>query len=231
MSSQSLSTKSRACSQCRCKKVHCSRDTPICKACAQAHINCTYPSTTARYTVSRARACTECQRQRSKCDRARPCGSCLMNGTHCVYTNSEKSVANSAGNIAAADPELNNFGYESSRALDASVLDGIPIPNSGYPSMILGSDSFPADVSLLHPSPPQIGLLWTTYLENVDPLYKIFHASSFEKQLLQSVQDLQTVHPDVETMLFAVYFAGVASLTDEECLSRFHEAKVVKLKR
>lgn len=70
------------------------------------------------------------------------------------------------------------------------------------------------------------------YTENVDPLYKIFHAPSFRKELLNvAVHDLQEIDGDIETLLFAVYFAATVTLTNEEWMDKFKERKIVLLKR
>jgi hypothetical protein len=103
--------------------------------------------------------------------------------------------------------------------------------DSPYPSVLLASDPFPINVTQMHPSIPQIWLLWHAYLENVDPLYKIFHAPSCQVELLRVVQNLQAINADVETLLFAVYFAAIGSLTYEDCMHKFKEEKLVLLKR
>lgn len=109
------------------------------------------------------------------------------------------------------------------------IADGIQ-----YPSTLLENDpdSISIDVKPPHPTVPQIWVLWTVYTENVDPLYKIFHVPSFHKQLLKAVQeDLQDMDADAETLLFAVYFAATVSLTEEECLEKFNEKRILSLKR
>jgi hypothetical protein len=229
---ESISSGARACSRCRRKKVHCGREVPSCRACEEASVNCSYPSTNARYAVSRVRSCTECRRQRARCDKKRPCSSCMSSRVECLYTNAENLGADGAGEPEAGGasaislPELTDPQHPA-----ATVTRTTSAPDFRTPSILLSSDLFPAVVTSLHPSIPQIWLLWHIYSENVDPLYKIFHAPSFERELLRGVQDLRAMNADVETLLFAVYFAGIVSLTNEDCLDKFDETKLVLLKR
>jgi hypothetical protein len=212
MSSISPSNGTRACAQCRRKKMRCD-----------------HPSTKARYSVSRVRSCIECRRHRAKCDRKRPCSSCTSSGVECLYTNAEIRVAH-----GAEIPEASAISPNESTDLrrpSTTVTETDSAHGFRRPIILLASDPLSADVTPLHPSIPQIWLLWHTYLEDVDPLYKIFHAPSFEKKLLHGVQDLQALNGDVETLLFAVYFAGIVSLTNDDCLDKFNEAKLVLLKR
>jgi hypothetical protein len=156
----------------------------------------------------------------------------MSSGVECLYTNTENLGANGAGEPEAGEVlAIPLHELSSPQRPAATVTNTIFAPDFRNPSVLLASDPFPADVTLLHPSIPQIWLLWHTYSENVDPLYKIFHAPSFERQLLRGVQDLQAVNADVETLLFAVYFAGIVSLTNEDCLDKFNEARIVLLKR
>jgi len=229
MPSDSISSGTRACSRCRQKKVHCGREVPSCRTCEKVGVSCSYPSTNARYAVSRIRSCTECRRQRLGCNRKRPCSSCASSGVECLYTNAENlgdelTRESEAGGLSSH--ELTDPQYPS-----VTVTDTNPVPDLQNQSILLASDPFPANVTPLHPSIPQIWLLWHTYLENVDPLYKILHAPSFERMLLRGIQDLQSMNPDVETLLFAVYFAGIVSSTEEDCLHKFKEPKLVLLKR
>jgi hypothetical protein len=88
------------------------------------------------------------------------------------------------------------------------------------------------DVRALHPPLAQIWVLWHVYVENIDPLLKIFHAPSFHKQLLQAVQDLGIIDNEVETLLFAVYYAATVSLLRvEECSEELKESRRRLLER
>lgn len=219
----------RPCSRCRQKKVCCGREVPSCRACEKVGVNCSYPSTNTRYAVSRMRSCNECRQQKMKCDRKRPCSSCASSGIECLYTNVENPGAEQAGESEADGLSSNEATHP--QYIAATLVDKTSVTDVRNQSTLLASDLFSTSVTLLHPSVPQIWLLWHTYLRNVDPLYKILHAPSFERLLLRGVQDVQTLNANVETLLFAVYFAGIVSSTNEDCLAKFNETKLVLLNR
>jgi hypothetical protein len=79
----------------------------------------------------------------------------------------------------------------------------------------------------LHPPGVHIFKHWQLYMENVNPVSKIVHTPSFQKTLLNAAMDLGNVDKETETLLFAIYFGSVVSLTDEECLNTFGESQVV----
>lgn len=143
-------------------------------------------STTTRYSVSRARSCIKCRQKKAKCDRKSPCRSCLDSGLECLYTNATSS--NQAPDRGSE--EIINF-----EPIDAEPPETVTNLGNGtdvrYRSTLLGSVPLATDVTRLHPSIPHIWLLWTIYLENVNPLYRIFHAHSFQKDILKGVQNLQ----------------------------------------
>jgi hypothetical protein len=87
-----------------------------------------------------------------------------------------------------------------------------------YSSVILGTSPISANLSELHPPLVQIWVLYQLYVENVDPLYKLFHAPSFHKDVLHAAQDITLIDAGIETLLFSVYYAAVVSLKNEECL-------------
>jgi hypothetical protein len=84
--------------------------------------------------------------------------------------------------------------------------------------VILGTSPISANLSELHPPLVQIWVLYQLYVENVDPLYKLFHAPSFHKDVLHAAQDITLIDAGIETLLFSVYYAAVVSLKNEECL-------------
>lgn len=69
------------------------------------------------------------------------------------------------------------------------------------------------------------------YVENVDPLVKLFHARSFHQQFLNVVGNWDALDLDTETLLFAIYFAVIVSLSNEDCLDRLKGSKVELLER
>jgi Zn(2)-Cys(6) binuclear cluster domain-containing protein len=217
-----------ACLTCRQKKINCDRRSPSCSRCTKNGLDCLYPATNSRYIVSRERSCKECRRRRIKCDRKRPCSSCAIPGVDCVYVaverldneNTMPVIANNA--VTSSSPlQRDNSVIVSANTIPAVNRDRL----SMYPSLLLGNDLISVNLTQLHPSIANIWLLWHTFSENVEPLFKLFHAPSFHKQLLLAVQDLGSIDGDLETLLFAVYLAAIVVQDEGECLNKFGQSK------
>lgn len=86
---------------------------------------------------------------------------------------------------------------------------------------ILGLSSHYADLRQLHPSPDKMLLLWRVYKENCDPVIKILHIPTMEPLILRCQQQIGNLPAGMETLLFAIYFSAVASLSDDDCLATF----------
>lgn len=83
----------------------------------------------------------------------------------------------------------------------------------------------------LHPPVRQILEYWQLFMRRVDPLLKIIHTRSFERTLFKAVDNLQTVDPVTESLLFSIYYAAVGSCTDRQARKRFGETREVLMQR
>ncbi|KIV99438.1 uncharacterized protein PV09_08869 [Verruconis gallopava] len=97
--------------------------------------------------------------------------------------------------------------------------------------MLLGYNAVERNTKELHPPVAQIWAIFNLYLDNVDPLLKVVHAPSFQKQLLQAVQNMDSLEAEVEILLFSIYFSAMISIPTEDCLSMFKESRVTLLER
>lgn len=68
----------------------------------------------------------------------------------------------------------------------------------------------------LHPSPSQIPFYWQTFVENVDPLIKIFHIPSMNKVMRDVQRITRFLSPRKEALVFSIYLATVTSMTPTE---------------
>lgn len=93
---------------------------------------------------------------------------------------------------------------------------------------LFGSSPLPSkELRLLHPSPNNMSILCNIYVENCDPMAKFLHIPSLRKLVAHAsanVYDIPSGHY-VEALLFAMYYAAITSLTEEECLQWFPEGK------
>jgi hypothetical protein len=82
-----------------------------------------------------------------------------------------------------------------------------------------------------HPQPVQIFMLWQTYLDNINPLLKIFHAPTVQQLLLEAAGHLQDISMSTEVLMFAVYLSSINSLRTEQCERIMSESRTVLLSR
>ncbi|KAI6081155.1 fungal-specific transcription factor domain-containing protein [Hypoxylon rubiginosum] len=91
------------------------------------------------------------------------------------------------------------------------------------PGMLLGSGSSPTSYSAIeHPPSEHIRYLTTIYFTNVDMILKILHRPTIEttlRALADSPPELRPqLSPEREALVFSIYHAAVASLSDTTCL-------------
>jgi hypothetical protein len=114
----------------------------------------------------------------------------------------------------SSDDELN----ETSMFPDAEVF-------------LLSRGSETKDLSSHHPPPVQIFRLWQTFLVNVNPLVKIFHAPTVQQIIIDAAGDLSNVPRATEALMFAIYLISVTSLGAEECETIFGERRQTLLSK
>lgn len=85
-----------------------------------------------------------------------------------------------------------------------------------HQSFIFGYRSADVDLRSLHPLPSQIPFIWQVYQENVDPILKIVHVPTMSKVIKEFRQNLDSLNPSTEALMFSIYYAAITSLEDEE---------------
>ncbi|KAM5364642.1 hypothetical protein ACJZ2D_011423 [Fusarium nematophilum] len=107
------------------------------------------------------------------------------------------------------DPDARNFDPAHRFSED------FPTPPDTH-AFVLGSTSPDSKLSNQHPSPSQIPFYWQTFIENVNPLVKIFHIPHLSK-MIRSIQGrVRSLSPAEEALIFAIYFAAVGSMAPDE---------------
>ena len=97
---------------------------------------------------------------------------------------------------------------------------------TSHSSALFGPNSLlPKDLSSLHPSPGHMALLCDLYACNVDPMFKVLHIPTLRKLVTRASSDLKNIPSgnNVEALLFAVYYAAITSITQEQCISCFRD--------
>ncbi|KAK7943485.1 uncharacterized protein PG986_012598 [Apiospora aurea] len=73
--------------------------------------------------------------------------------------------------------------------------------------------------------------LWTLHVSNVEPLCKILHIPTAAKMVEEVTLRPANATKEEECLLFAIYHFAVFSMSDEECLYEFGEARSILLLR
>ncbi|KAK0732201.1 fungal-specific transcription factor domain-containing protein [Lasiosphaeris hirsuta] len=92
----------------------------------------------------------------------------------------------------------------------------------------------PSGINALGPlSPPvsQVFRLWQTFLDNFNPLIKLFHAPTTQQLISDAVADPRGPSASTEALLFAIYLCAVTTMTNQECLGQLGEEKTDLLRR
>ncbi|KAH8712256.1 hypothetical protein GQ44DRAFT_689197 [Phaeosphaeriaceae sp. PMI808] len=111
---------------------------------------------------------------------------------------------------------------------DANAVPSVlPTPNdTGF---LFKSLISPANLQNLHPNPLQIFKLWQLYLDNINPLVKIFHAPTVQQLILEASGNLKCITRSVEALLFAIYCITVGSIADKDCIAMLGQSKSTAL--
>ncbi|KAK3392758.1 fungal-specific transcription factor domain-containing protein [Podospora didyma] len=106
--------------------------------------------------------------------------------------------------------------------------DVIPEPTSqdtralhDHQSFILGYRSADVDLRPLHPLPSQIPFIWQVYQENVDPILKVLHVPTVTKLIRGLRDNMDTLTPATEALMFSIYYASLTSLDEDEVRMNF----------
>jgi hypothetical protein len=97
--------------------------------------------------------------------------------------------------------------------------------------LLFGSPMSPTGLRSLHPQPVQAFRLWQAYLDNINPLIKLFHAPTVQHLMSDANGNLDEMPRNVEALLFAIYCISVESLSDGECIAVTDEPKAVARQR
>lgn len=62
--------------------------------------------------------------------------------------------------------------------------------------------------------------MWQVYQENVDPIVKILHVPTVEILVKETRKNLDSLTPGNEALMFAIYFAAITSMDEEDVSAR-----------
>ncbi|CAH0046518.1 unnamed protein product [Clonostachys solani] len=98
----------------------------------------------------------------------------------------------------------------------------------GLPSVVTDNS---ADWHQLYPDTQLALILWTTYIENVDPVLKILHIPTMQSAMINVISQSQPNSYSMSALAFAVYFAAVTSLSEDQLPHLTTEDREVMLQK
>ncbi|KAL2174153.1 fungal-specific transcription factor domain-containing protein [Thermothelomyces heterothallicus CBS 202.75] len=100
-----------------------------------------------------------------------------------------------------------------------------------HQSFIFGYRSADVDLKSLHPLPSQIPFIWQVYQENVDPILKVVHVPTMSKVIKEFRQNLDSLSPSMEALMFSIYYATISSLEEEDVKLNFGTERSVLIQK
>lgn len=230
----------RSCVACKRRKIKCSREQP-CSYCAKLHLQCVYPGPAQdgkkqpeTEVLARLKR-IEISLQRLESRIASVSSPEAPENTQSTASVAEQTPAGaqpiahaSSGRLVSeqGDTRYVTSSFWTDLAESATdetaasndpllTMDSIPLRSARsqpYYAAVLGSNVAPTELLQLHPTGNDLFTLWQVFLENVDPVLKIIHVPLTQRQLLRASQNLAQIPPAFEALMFAIYYAAVASM-------------------
>ena len=95
---------------------------------------------------------------------------------------------------------------------DGNTGSGGGLSTVGFDGLFSNPHVSASEILSLLPSRWQASQLWRAYLNNVDGLVKLLHVPSVQPTVFAAINNPQDTAPDMNALLFAIYFAAVTSL-------------------
>ncbi|KAI1428721.1 transcription factor [Xylaria sp. FL1777] len=131
--------------------------------------------------------------------------------------------------VADYEPASSPFPSEASFNITATTpfLSSRP----GLSAAILGCRAVASSLQHLHPSLPKAVALYAAFTDNVAPLVRIFHMPTLTRIYWDAISSIESLDKIAETLLFAIHYSAVVSLTPEACLSVLGETRDTALEK
>ncbi|KAL2840542.1 fungal-specific transcription factor domain-containing protein [Aspergillus pseudoustus] len=222
----------RSCLECRRRRIKCDRSRP-CSYCVKVRIECKYPTSRSvldedqgalsRIAVLELRLATV-EKRLSDIDGPRPGAPSSATASLAQHQN---------GEALAQERDERFVGMDISRTHSPSLAPPSHTPSNDSLRSAIVNPQPPVELASFRPSGPTIALLWQRYLEVVDPLLKVFHTPTVQGLVIRAIATRGRDPLDMasECLLFVIYYATIAAMSPENCLSEFDEERIVLLKR
>lgn len=222
-----------SCNECRRRKIKCDRSIP-CSYCVKTRIQCVYPES-AFETGGHEGIIDRIQGVENRLQS-------LEEGISDIKQLLQISLASQQNGKDMQRLRSSTTNYIStstpfSKAMNgASDMEVVSKPsvesietNRKQPAF-LSASPLPAPGSL-HPLPAIVIIIWQRFIDNIDPLLKLFHIPSLQRQIINAITALDRVEPYTECRMFAIYYCTVVEMSPDDCQYILGEKKKILLDR
>ncbi|KAL9131066.1 MAG: hypothetical protein Q9217_000889 [Psora testacea] len=217
-----------SCTNCRQRKVKCNKIHP-CSPCQRSGLDCVFPERVRHPKKKKTGLKTTNEELLARVNRMERLIGRMEGEGRSVREESPKPYSPPVISVPTQVEGLRQA------VDDASDEDRSPFSShsnsdncTSHSSNIFGATlSTPRNLRLLHPPPAHIKKLSELCLSNVDAVFKVLHAPSLRKMVANVASGLDDIPTDnyVEPMLFAMYYAAITTLTNEQCLKEFQDGR------
>ncbi|CAG8908389.1 unnamed protein product [Penicillium egyptiacum] len=121
--------------------------------------------------------------------------------------------------------------YPSHSSSTTSTATSCPSSQLGLDAAIFGYRAIASSLQHFHPSLTQAVTLFAAFRENVVPLVRIFHMPTLTRVYWDAIASLDSLDKHTETLIFAIHYSAVVSLTPEQCIGILGETREAALER
>lgn len=116
-----------------------------------------------------------------------------------------------------AGGDYDSSGDEDSPGKTPSTQELDRTPSERHAFLFRNNLSSPSpDLREFHPLPSQIPFLLNVFSENVNIMARIVHIPTVNKIVRDAGSDLSTLTPANEALMFAIYYASITSMEEED---------------
>jgi hypothetical protein len=215
----------RSCLECRRRKIKCDRSLP-CSYCIKVKIRCSYPPPNAASQKTDSKAAEPGVPRIEGIERA---SESFEPDLYRIWQPLQAKSSSSVFDGSCAHDLVHQ--HHKIDYGDIEMRESPELPYKDDELCSLFKIPFTSALESLHPPTGLISSIWQKYLESVEPVVKILHAPTVQKQMVDFIRGRGVLDPPTECVMFSIYYAAVITMTVEECQAEFNEGKLEVLKR
>ncbi|KAH8589594.1 fungal-specific transcription factor domain-containing protein [Bisporella sp. PMI_857] len=245
----------RSCILCHQRKIRCDKKSP-CGNCGRADILCYYPKPEQNVRRPHKTTIADVSARLARLERTI---SALSNDSPIQQDNplpdliASDEFVQADGAASGGSPSWENLiqGDSSSQYFNEAMLSHIMEEEQEIQSLIgiysgkidragkahteeieplLSSFHKPHTGELLYEPSRRCAIqLWQTFVNNVDPLFKILHIPTTQGMVYSAINNPSQVGADTNALLSSIYFAGISSLSNEYVMNILGKEKTMAL--